>query len=121
MYSTASLKLFIVAFFFISVTVCTLVYQIFTAKITPNIYFSIFIDYAACEASGTDINRNCNQFLDLSEITPIFSLNLASVSLQTIIPLVILILNTNWTLFTNKAKKLWASAKSRRTSFTSGV
>jgi len=105
LYSTAALKLIIVALFFISVTVSTLVYQIFTTKLTPESYFSIFLDYVVCEASGTDVNRNCYQFLDTSRITPLYNLNIASLFLEAIIPPVIIILNTNWKVITNKSKR----------------
>ena len=104
-YKVATLKLLIVALFFIAVIICSLSSQAITTKLTPGYYLSLFLDYIVCESYGVDSGRDCDQFLDTSQLLPIFNLSLANLFLESIIPLVIFAVNSNFDTYANGAKK----------------
>ena len=95
----------IVGIFYVASTFCSLANQVVLTIFTPQHYLNINLDYIVRESYGIEANKNCEQFIDISQVLPIYILTLITVIIQTIIPLMVLLINIDYTIFTSITEK----------------
>ena len=105
------MKLVIVGLSYVAVTFCSLANQVVLTIFTPQHYLNISFDYVVCESYGVEASKNCEQFIDITKVLPIYILTLITVIIQTIIPLVVLLINIDYTIFTSTTNKINSSLK----------
>lgn len=95
----------IVGVSYVAVNIWSLLNTVILAYVTPQQYSSLFFDYVICESTGIEEGKTCEQFIDTSKILPIYILTIITVIIQTTVPIILLFINIEQTIFTKiKAK-----------------
>lgn len=100
----AELKLLTVLIYFICLTVMALTIDSYTTSVTPNRYLQALLPYFACESTGSNSSRDCQNLLFDVQQQSVFNLSVSLVLLVGFLPVVIFLFSTDFKLIIHHAK-----------------
>ena len=102
----ANLKLITILLYFLVLTVITLVIDIISTSLTPNLYLGALLPYFTCESFGQGGERDCQRLLSRVQKPRFVNLSVAFGFLSGLLPLVIFFFSADFPLIIKRAKRV---------------